>query len=460
MVSIRYQLIVAKGIGIVDLQNCLDFLSKYTGIKFDSQNEAAVCTRIKELRLSSAAHYLDYLRSEVNIEREIRILAPKITVGETYFLRDIGQLEVLATFAKQLVSPKAQSYLRVWSAGCSTGEEAYSVAILLEELRSSGHKFAYSIFASDIDDARLEIAKKGVYSGRSVKNVPLKYLQKYFVEQGGLYTVGDRIKPHVTFAYCNLVTGSPLKLTAGYPCFDIILCRNVFIYFDKATIVHIAEKFYQLLSAQGALFLGYSETLQFMNTQFQIHPVANRYCYVRDNQGIIPILSVLPPTRRLDKSTVITMLETRKMRNKMEKRRRVSLETASANEVLTIVDASKAYKTGNYSAAMRICQKLLTQDSLNAKVYDLVYRICMNSGKHCLAIATIRKLLFLEPGNLSARYNLARALEQVKNIDKSVLEYKNILAAINGKDATELVPDGDGLTYGLLKQICKAKIRC
>ena len=156
---------------------------------------------------------------------------------------------------------KGKGIIRVWSAGCSTGEEPYSVAIMLREVVPRDIKC--EVIASDLSLKSLMVCKAGFYPDSRVGDVPQKYLDRYFEKKGEGYQVIDSIRNMIRFDYHNLVHDS------GLTGLDIVFCRNVIIYFDEAAQQAVIDKFWRAMSNHSFLFIGHSESLFGMDTKFE-----------------------------------------------------------------------------------------------------------------------------------------------------------------------------------------------
>ena len=151
--------------------------------------------------------------------------------------------------------------LKVWSAGCSTGEEPFTIAMLLKEILPAG--WSCEVVASDISLKSLMVGKEGFYPESRIQGIPEAYLVKYFERKADGYQIKDDIKKHVRFDYHNL------KNDSGQRNLDIVFCRNVLIYFDEAAQKATVERFYEAMAPKSFLFIGHSESLFGMNTKFE-----------------------------------------------------------------------------------------------------------------------------------------------------------------------------------------------
>ena len=253
-----------------EYQRLADFIYRDTGLRYPEEKryflDRRVEKRMKDLGMLSFNQYLNYLKGSP-AGGELQALINAITVNETYFFRDYGQLkcfaeEVLPLILKEL-SPAA---VKVWSAGCSTGEEPYTLAIILREMLG-GTGTGFEVHATDIDTGALAAAQAGVYGERSVKDVPHAYLNRYFDRTAGGYAVRPEIKKHVKFYRLNLSSPGEMAAMSG---FHAIFCRNVLIYFDDRSRRVAAESFYRALVPGGYIFLGHSEFMGRISSLFAV----------------------------------------------------------------------------------------------------------------------------------------------------------------------------------------------
>lgn len=231
--------------------------------------------RSKELSLS-LLEYFQYIEKNSS---EWDYLIPFLTINETYFYREEHQLHELVTIIlPELYQKEPHNDLYIWSAACSTGEEPYTLAMMIAEQNVIPlHKI--KIIATDIDTQVLELAENGFYSKHSFcfRKMPLHWFQRYFTESEKGYTIKESIKNMVTFKALNLMHSSYLPTYE----FDVILCRNVLIYFDLPTTLDIVEKFAKKLKHQRYLFLGHSESITGRTETFEVLHRNRAFYYIK-----------------------------------------------------------------------------------------------------------------------------------------------------------------------------------
>ncbi|MFP4489915.1 MAG: CheR family methyltransferase [Spirochaetaceae bacterium] len=245
-----------------------DIIYNESGIHFSESNRTILESRLKErlrkTKLESAKEYYSLILKD---KEELKTLLDTVTTNLTRFFRNTLHFETLENFViPDLIKykkAKGQSSIRVWSAGCSTGEEPYSIAMVLKDKVPPG--ITPEVVASDLSLKSLMTAKEGFYAENKVNGVPEKYLKRFFEVKNNGYQVKDEIKKMVKFDYHNL------KFDSGQRNLDVIFCRNVIIYFDEAAQKSVIGNFYNALNNHSYLFIGHSESLFGMNTKFEFY---------------------------------------------------------------------------------------------------------------------------------------------------------------------------------------------
>lgn len=218
--------------------------------------ESRMYSVLAEKKLSTFSEYFNLLRREGEAERDIML--NKLTTNHTYFMREPAHFEFMKkTFLPAQEKNNRVKNLRIWSAGCSTGEEAYTAIMVMKEYFGLNQGWDYRILATDISTHVLETAQMGVYPVESLKNLPPEWQRRWFRRSEDSYLLSDEIKQEVIFKKFNLMDPFPYREP-----FDLIFCRNVMIYFNQATKNRLVGKFCDALKPGGYLFIGHSETIQ------------------------------------------------------------------------------------------------------------------------------------------------------------------------------------------------------
>ena len=248
------------------------FVYQRTGIYFRDNKqyllESQVGRRLKALDLNTFEDYLDLLRNG-HAKDELPHLFNAVTINETSFFRHPKQYEaVIQTVLPELLEGQTgRPHVRLWSAACSTGDEPYTLALLIHDRLAPRFPDArFDIVGSDINTDVFDEARSGRYSAHAVRNVPASYLRSYFTQEGDTYTLHRKIRRMVTFYNLNLVDQDAM---ARLRPFDLIFCANVLIYFDETTKQQVVGDLYKALRPGGFLFVGTSETLHNVTRAFR-----------------------------------------------------------------------------------------------------------------------------------------------------------------------------------------------
>jgi chemotaxis protein methyltransferase CheR len=241
-----------------EFHNLVDYIHQNFGIDLSKKRlliEARMYSVLAKKNVSSFSEYFSLIQND---PVELNVMLNKLTTNHTYFMREASHFQ----FLKDVILPKEQECnrqknLRIWSAGCSTGEEAYTAIMLMKEFFGAASGWDYRMLATDISTHVLESARAGVYPAESLKDLPPAWVARYFRKSGKMYLLSDEVKREVIFRRLNLMEPFPFH----HP-FDLIFCRNVMIYFDQETKNRLIAKFYEILKPGGYLFIGHSETIQ------------------------------------------------------------------------------------------------------------------------------------------------------------------------------------------------------
>jgi len=268
-----------------------ELLRQHCGLHFGPESrfllEKRVARRLRELELTSFSAYHYLVRNASSGDGEFARLIDELTTNETYFFRERGQLRALVSeILPELRLQRAErrgTPVSIWSAGCSSGEEPYSIVILaLEAGLEPGVDIR--VYASDISQRMLRRARQGVYREVSFRETDPGLREKYFVEKEGLWRISDSVKEHVDFIHLNLLDRSKISLLGAM---DVILCRNVIIYFDVESKRRVIQTFFEKLRSGGHLLLGHSESLINLSNSFELRHLRNDLVYRRPLPGVV-----------------------------------------------------------------------------------------------------------------------------------------------------------------------------
>lgn len=247
--------------------------------------ESRLARRLNELDMDNYDTYIAFLTMGPYQQEEFQEMFNKITINETSFFRNEPQLDV---FEKQILpelleARKGVKRLRIWSAACSSGEEPYTLAIMIH--RSLGLRlmdWRVEILGTDISELALETAQSGKYTDYALRSTPPLVKQRYFKHEGAFWVLDPTIKSMVNFEVHNLKDRLAAKRHGQW---DAIFCRNVLIYFDNPMKEQVIKTFWEQLRPDGTLFIGHSETLRGLPVGFEQLPMPQGFCYKRLDDG-------------------------------------------------------------------------------------------------------------------------------------------------------------------------------
>jgi chemotaxis protein methyltransferase CheR len=327
-------------------------------------------------------------------------LIDEVTVKETYFLRNQPELdeidwECLLEASRQ----RGAGGIRAWSTPCATGEEAYSLAILALETLGAARP-PVSILATDIAQAPLVHAELGRYGKRSVRHVPAPLLERHFRPGEGGLTVAGHVRELVRFARHNLV--SDQFPPPGEEPFDLIVCRNVLIYFDPPTVTRTVRALRKSLVPGGQLVLGAADRV-----------------------------TITAAGERPEKRPPTPKPRAPRPRPPVARRRR---PTAAPEPEATLEDALAAADKGQLESALQLTDTLLAKDTLNPGVHFVRGLALQAGGDSEAAVASLRRALYLEPAFVRAAFELGRAHETLRQRDAARRSYQIALRALEESD--------------------------
>ncbi len=264
-----------------------DTIYQKLGLHFEEQKiyflEKRLEKRMVALGIHSFEDYAFHLKYNDLKDIEMQALANLITTNETYMFREFEQLQAFADFClPDIIQKKLEKNNRsinIWSAGCSSGEEAYTLAIILREIIHDFDSWFIRIIATDVDEERLRMANAGEYEERSVKDVPDSYFDKYISIRGDRYIMKPEIKRMIEFNHLNLNDRMAMRKMRNI---DFVLCRNVLIYFDDISRKAAVDNFYNSLNNGGYIFLGHSESIGRITNAFKLRRMGPHLIYYKE----------------------------------------------------------------------------------------------------------------------------------------------------------------------------------
>lgn len=367
---------------------------------------------------------------------EFRALVDCFTVPETFFYRFSTQWEAIRNVLLPGLVAQARAAgrkARFWSAGCCTGEEPYTLAIIAAE---AGCAEQVDILATDVNEGYLEAAARGRFSPRSVEKLSSSLIDKYFKQRGGALVLDDSIRRQVRFKPLNLAERDFPLSSNGTEGLDMIFCENVLIYFKKKKAEEISLRFRDCLREGGHLALGPSELVR-PGGPLLVKNVEGAFFYLKDagaSAGPAPSL-----TRRADQRPRAPAP--------------ASAPAAAEGPADWLVQAESLADMGKREEAAALCRRALKARPLEVKTHYLLGLI--ESDRPDIACGHFRKALYLDPSHLLARLHLARCAEKLGRVQEAAREYGNLERLTSHRPPGDIVDAREGISFGMLAALCR-----
>ena len=434
------------------LQNLIELIAKHTGLHTREQDKQALLrkinTRIQALQLSTAEQYYQLLDTSTNNgsietlgDREWKELTLLLTTGESYFFRDKGQIALLKNrLLPQIIEQKKRTSvqhnskklsLRIWSAGCSSGEEVYSIAVLVKELIPDLHNWDILILGTDINLDAIAKAKKGLYDSWSFRMVEPEIIQRYFKARQQSWEVKAPICSMVKFQLGNLIKDNFPQPHIDIHSMDIIICRNVFIYFDACSISMVLDKFYHTLNNTGYLVTGHAELYGQNLGKFQTKVFSESLVYQRSEVPLedCPSFRFSPTLCNINQKE--NTLKQQKVKPLIPYQIK-SYQLAPENSKLpaSINTATTLFHQGEYTAAIQEAEELIKQHPHHFDSYCLLAQAWANLGKAEKAIFYCEQAIEIDSLSTHPYYLLAHIAEEKGDANKAKKLLRKIIYLI------------------------------
>lgn len=446
-----------------------EIIAHTTGLHFPPERRAdlqrGLITAAAELGFENVAACADWLASSSPTPEQLRTLASHLTIGETYFFRERKTFDALQTqvLPQLLRARTSERRLRVWSAACATGEEPYSLAILLRELMPDWDAWRVTILATDINERFLQKAAAGIYGEWSFRDTPADFRERYFDRtREGRYALIPQIRDAVTFMQLNLAEDGFPSLATDTNAMDLILCRNVLIYFTPAQARGLVEKLRQALVPDGWLAVSPSECSQALFNRFATENFPGAILYRNGDGPAMPQPAPWMPSSRMHTTHQLYAPVAQQPSPPPE----VDSEPLAAS-VLEITspqqpasDPGAATRTlanqGRLIEARAASERWIEADKLDPAARYLHAMIAQELGDPESARISLQRAIYLSPRFALAHFALGNLSRNEGRARESARHFENALRLLHDLAPGELLPESDGLTAGRLAEIIAA----
>jgi chemotaxis protein methyltransferase CheR len=475
-----------------------EYLTAKIGLHFSNRNRnelhQKMAAAMKDFDFKDVSEFIEWLLSSSPTQKQIEILASHLTVGETYFFREKKGFEILEhSILPGLIDTRRRTgkRLRFWSAGCSTGEEPYSIAILLEKLIPDLKDWNITILATDINTAALQKADEGIYSDWSFRDTPPFFKDKYFERvNGNRYLLRPDIRKMVTFSYLNLSEDVYPALQTNTNGMDVIFCRNVLMYFAPDHVKRAAERFYRSLVDNGWLIVSPVETSQIHYAQYATVRLQDSTFYKKDTSKIKPErliakyieTEIIPyPLKKVKhrksekpshaapydapgkpKQSVLTPLEEaailyrKGFYQEAEERLSALVSNGSSSQEMLVLFTKILANQGKLEDAFHWCEKAVSADKCNSHLHYLLAVILVEQKKVEEARASLKKALYLDPDFMLAHFALANISLRSGKMAEARKHFGNTTEILSKCKPDEILPESEGITAGRLSEMIGA----
>jgi len=436
-----------------------------TGMAFyaDKDEDLAriVAARMEDLGVGSCVRYLDLVTDKDRGRDEMDALVAELTIGETYFFRHKEQFDALRDTILPDVLARNEPFrrLRIWSAGCATGPEPYSLAIMLK--REFGARIAgwhVSIVGTDINQKFLARAREGRYDEWAFRATSDETRQVCFEKVGRQWAIRSEYKSFVNFQYHNLTRNKFPSLIDNIAAFDIIICRNVVIYFSPETVRALVPCFRESLVEGGWLVMGHAEPNMELFRSFRSVNVPGAVLYQRVDQPVSPAPVVplalaplhpcmpLPPPdlpKRRPSSRPPIPLTGKLAAVPAVKPLPLAAGMARARELADI---------GHWDEALAICDRVIGADALDARAHFFRALVLEQKGEVEACEVALRRAIYLDRQAVLPHYHLGLFLWRKAEAQGAQRSFRNVLTLLERLRDDQPISDGDDLTAGQLRE--------
>jgi chemotaxis protein methyltransferase CheR len=465
------------------LSRLSDFLEAQMGLHFPKERwrdlERGIAAASRESGYAQAEAYIHWLLSAPLTRIQIEGLASHLTVGETYFFREKRSLDIL----EQQILPEllrarrdTEMHLRIWSAGCCSGEEPYSIAMLLDRLIPDFEKWNLTILATDINPRFLRKAVRGVYGAWSFRDTPARTRERYFTRrQDGRFEIQPRIRRMVTFSYLNLTEDAYPSLANNTNAMDVILCRNVLMYFSPEWARKVVGKLHRSLVEGGWLITSPTETSNVQFSAFTAVEFPGVFLYRRMAAGGPRTVAVMHSVPWYDEEAAASHAPVPAAPREpaaFSAGRSVFVPEGlheAADELATEPGDADSHASderetprrkarvcadeGRLAEAVEWCEKAIAADKLNPAHYYLLAAICQERGQRETAERSLGRALYLEPDFVLAHFALGNLCLSSGRQRDARRHFDNALTLLRTCPPDALLPEADGLSAGRLAEI-------
>lgn len=449
-------------------------ISSLTGLEFPANRKTTLGRNLslaaKEFGYSELGEFVNWLLTADLKRDQVERLAEYLTITETYFWRESN---VFAAFTDHILpeliaSKKEDKNIRIWCAGCSTGEEPYSLAIALNRAIPDINNWKIKILATDLNPWALDKAITGVYTKWSFRNCPTWFQSSYFQNLGNeKYEILPRIRKMVSFTNLNLIDDTYPSFMNDTHSMDIIFCRNVLMYFSEEWANKISHKLFDSLNKNGWFVVAACELSsqvfsQFETVNFQeaiVYRKSRKEAAINDN---VDVDQQKPGPRSAtsgkDNPYIIADLEPEVLSPALKDAKSpMVIEEITSPSNAAIVDSVENIRLlangGQLQEALALCDGCIKKDKLSIRLYSLRASILQELDNHHDAILSLKHAVYLDPNFIMGHFALGNLYLRQEKMNAARLHFNNVLDLIRNMKQDEIIPESEGLSVKYVSDI-------
>jgi chemotaxis protein methyltransferase CheR len=442
----------------MSLDALAELVYKHSGLKLDTSRQKEIGTIVKEIAgsldvetMTAVCEILDQLPTSHPLWQT---LLRHVTIGETYFFRHAAQYNALQEkILPALIQKRREAnfkYLSIWSAGCATGEEIYSIAMILRSLLPDIQDWTISLLGTDINQESLEIARQGYYRAHSFRSETRTDIQnRYFNKENNHFVLNSAIRQMVQFIPLNLINGDYPSYQSRTMHQDIIICRNVTIYFDEPTTRSIVKRFYAALNNEGWLMVGHAEPMASTYQDFMARNFPDTTFYQKITTDLTPVPIESKPVPKVEKKTEPTPRQPKATsKTPAETKPEVTVQM-----VRTVVDKE------DWDTAISLLSILESQNPMGSEVHYLRGLVLMHGGALDAARQALRRALYCEPRYALAHYTMGEIAVQEGDFMAAKRAWLLAERAVAGLGDYVLISESDNLTTEMFRSLITLRLK-
>jgi chemotaxis protein methyltransferase CheR len=434
-----------------EYQQLVELISLRLGLQFNDHRHRSLQGALDRLPVPND---LAQLRNQLENAREDgamwQYFVQALTIGETYFYRNLAHVNALRDHVLPgMIDARRKSghkILRFWSAGCATGEEPYTLAMMLRDLIPDLDTWSITLLATDVNADYLQRAREGFYRAHSFRGETPDWLQKrWFTAKDNGFLLHPSIRKMVTFTPLNLITDEYPSAISGTMSIDLILCRNVTIYFDRSQTQRVVNQFYDCLVDGGWLVVGHSEPQPGVYQQYVTHNMENAILYQKAVQASVQKPVWHEPVPRHD-PVAMQKLETPRKAVPA----RAEPKPTAPSKIDILAQARSAANNENWATAYQLLKEAETDDILQPQIHYLRALMQMQQGDYASSMNSLRQAIYCDSSFALAHYMLGELHEKAGAMNEARRHWRRAQQSLIGLDPQQPLIFADDLTAEML----------